>query len=82
MEIRTKFNVGDTIWYIEDVLNGKDYIDCFIVGKIMACYNDDDDNKLNITYARKNSFHFIFEQDCFATKEQAQKECDRRNGTI
>lgn len=24
----------------------------------------------------------VYEEDCFATEEQAQKECDRRNGKI
>ena len=72
MIIETLFNVGDIVWTKKEGC-----VDCFVVGKIMAGYNDDDNGEKNVLYARHHSFHFVFEQDCFATKEEA--EIGRRN---
>ena len=78
MEIRTKFKPKDKIWAIETI-NGRYFIaGIFIVTDIKQ------DKNLGIIYKayrlqRKWNFQFL-EQDCFATKEEAQKECERRNG--
>jgi hypothetical protein len=76
MEIRTKFNVGDKIWTILRAFDGKWYMYImFIVTQIII------DKYLGILYVRHNDCDlWCKEENCFATKEEAQKECDRRNG--
>ena len=76
MEIRTKFNVGDRV-YILEILCRKWVIipyslnyDCAIT-EIVIRYD-------GIYY--RTSLSIYSEKDCFLTKEEAQKECDKRNG--
>ena len=86
MEIKTKFNVGDKLyvvdcWVERDKFGGIVNDECFvktkplIVDKILidSCY---------IFYGERYTQigEFIEESHCFSTKEEAQKECDRRNG--
>lgn len=73
MEIRTKFEKGDKVWEIA-IWEGK----WCVIGQysIEGIYYD---SKEGIKYGLHLSTS-IKEEDCFATKEQAQKECDRRNG--
>lgn len=85
MEIRTKFKPKDKIWAIGYV-EGTEYkedkakqtkIWCVEDEPIQIAYivvNDD-----GITYYTMDT-EYHNEEDCFATKEEAQKECDRRNG--
>ena len=78
MEIRTKFKPKDKIWAIETI-NGR----YFITGKFIVTDIKQDKN-LGVIYKvdrlqRKWSFQFL-EKDCVLTKEEAQKECDKRNG--
>lgn len=75
---RTKFKPKDKIWAIENI-NGK----YFITGEFIVTDIKQDKN-LGVIYKvdrlqRKWSFQFL-EQDCFISKEEAQKECERRNG--
>jgi len=76
MEIRTKFNVGDTVYVVINEKN--DIMLPYIVIKkkidfILTAYNGEN---LGIRYTH----NLYWEGDCFATKEEAQKECERRNG--
>lgn len=80
MEIKTKFNVGDFVWVLyKDKDNWKiiglqiEYI--HIEKTIFYGIYDIDDIDSNIPCQWE-------EQDCFATIEEAQKECDRRNGDM
>ena len=71
-EIRTKFNVGDKIWFISCISNVYD-------GSIEAVVGQEDKEKgIRIMYLFED-YGWVKEQDCFATKEEAQKECDKRN---
>ena len=77
METRTKFKPKDKIWAIETI-NGR----YFIAGNFIVTDIKQDKN-LGVIYKvdrlqRKWSFQFL-EQDCFISKEKAQKECDKRN---
>ena len=72
MEIRTKFNIGDKIWFISCISNVYD-------GSIEAVVGQEDKEKgIRIMYLFED-YGWVKEQDCFATKEEAQKECERRN---
>lgn len=72
MEIRTKFEQGDKVWEIA-IWEGK----WCVIGQyiIEGIYYD---SKEGIKYGLHLSTS-IKEQDCFATKEEAQKESKRRN---
>lgn len=79
MEIKTKFDVGDKVigiayneieefWHIEY---------WFVIDSILCSYEN---GKLEIIYdGKKLILRGIDEQNCFATIEEAQAECDRRN---
>lgn len=76
MEIKTKFNIGDRIYLIEII--GRKWIvapysrnnDCTITGIVIRCEG--------VYY--NTSLSIYSEKDCFVTEEEAQKECDKRNG--
>ena len=82
MEIRTKFNVEDKVYRLKYTLmetKNRTYKWVYVLDTISCVY----------TRTRKFTkiiYWFVslgvetYEQDCFATKEEAQKECDRRNG--
>ena len=89
MEIKTKFNIGDKIWVI--ALSFNEQKDDFewkvepterIIKRIGVCF--DDDETVEITYHTQYSdgswcISYYNEKSVFATREQAQAECDRRN---
>lgn len=116
MEIKTKFNVGDKVWVINEINgyekcpkcrgNGKvlvgniDYYckECYGEGKVLAQTvkwraNENsntitqiriftDEGGTDVAYYDGNiivSDYLGAEKNCFATKEQAQAECDKRN---
>lgn len=77
MKIKTKFKIGKTIWCISNDEKWK-IIDYGVIFRICAdIYKKATYIDYEIDKPYSNSFS---EQDCFATKEQAQKECDKRNG--
>ena len=95
MEIRTKFNVGDKVYRLTGILfhriNPKrkiGYEELKIkeikieIIFIPAIQKD----VVTIKYKYDSfivdspCYAWIEEEDCFATKEEAQKECERRNG--
>ena len=83
MEIRTKFNIGDFLYVIDKynkwaiVEEGKVYE---ILPEIGKGYID-----INYKLECKGKVHkyYITEHEtiCFATKEEAQRECNNRNNT-
>lgn len=83
MEIRTKFNVNNTIWLVIPFDNlGLTIVEEVIITRIKIYITEDTveimyDTK---TILKNNFFNNVYEKFCFATKEEAQKECDRRNG--
>ena len=76
MEIKTKFNLGDIPFLIlNDMFDDKWYV---------APKDDDEDEIIEIIIDEfgihyRTPFRINPEQDCFATKKQAQAECDKRN---
>ena len=68
MEIKTKFNVGDKVFTII----GKNTI---AERKVKAIIFEDN----TISYSAGNLDISYAEGSCFATKEEAQAECDKRN---
>ena len=84
MEIRTKFKIKDKIWAIRKqnklwVLYKRQFI---IIGfSIIPNYwSPTKKQKEEVIFKNFRKNKDI--KDCFATKEEAQKECDRRNGKI
>ena len=81
MKIETKFNINDEIFSIsrslEDlkwrIAEGTFIIEeISVVKDLSVCYI--------ITPKQKNGWQYdVREQDCFATLEEAKKECDKRN---
>lgn len=85
MEIRTKFNVGDKVHHIVFNTKIKQYV-CdgvnYIRKIIIKTEGTSKGVEICITYSFVfgNINNYYDEQDCFATKEEAEKECERRNG--
>ena len=89
MKIETRFKPRDKIW-IADCVKGTEYkgdkvsstklwfeIEVTINCVKVVLWQDG----ILIRYAIEEDKNIEFgEQDCFATKEEAQKECDLRNG--
>lgn len=82
MEIKTKFNAGDTIYIIYS--NNEDMwcIKEVIILKIKIYINEK--NEIEIRYdtqaTRENTWiNGAYEELCFSSLEEAQKECERRN---
>ena len=75
MEI--KFNVGQKIFTIGKLM---------INGNILWLIGEEEVESIVIdkkgTYINVRNGYCVEEKFCFATKEQAQKECDKRNGNI
>lgn len=89
MEIRTKFKIGYKIYYIEYTSSKCD--DCNDLG----CDDcDREPSEIFKSYRPKEGIikviqeyaiittdnRYIHKQNCFATEEEAQVECRRRNG--
>ena len=83
MIIETKFNYHNVIWVVkkeekfdkEGHLHINWYVEKRLVDFIMVAYNGE---ALGVRYTHD----LYFEQDCFVTQNEAQKECDRRkNGS-
>lgn len=82
MEIRTKFNVGDKIFALKEFEGVDDKGNLIIRIDIQECIV----HFINIGISKrgrciKYTYDLFPEEDCFATKEEAQKECDKRNAT-
>ena len=76
MEIKTKFNINDEVWFI-DMEHDKWFIFTDHTHKIKAIeISVVEGNYYEVEYI---GFYYMREEDCFATKEQAQAECDKRN---
>ena len=88
MKIETKFNVKDKFWAISQRFNEeKDDFEWVInrtprIINRIDIYCDKDETE--ITYLAEyldgsRDICYYDESSCFATKEQAQTECDKRN---
>lgn len=73
MKIETKFGVGDVSWVVEEADdNGIYFVNSIEIFEILITKN-------NIYYRDSINEELFNEKDCFATKEEAQAEADRRN---
>lgn len=71
-EKRTKFNINDKVWFISCIGN-------IYNGNIEAIIKQENKEKeIKIMYLFTN-YGWVNEQDCFATKKQAQKEYNKKN---
>ena len=79
MEIRTKFDVGDKVWIIDCFENFEHNAEWFVhyEMEIDGIKIEIEDDEITIFYCFVDTGEP--EELCFATKEEAQKECDRRN---
>lgn len=86
MEIRTKFNVGDKVYVIYYNTNEKKYFIKKMKIYYITCYVEYNNTiKINCSIHDlqwANDTDCVAEENCFATKEQAEKECNTRNGNI
>ena len=81
MEIRTKFKPKDKIWLIDyDSENGSWFVrGSYKIWKIFVqVFNDTQDIQYGLL-RDDNYYWYMQEKNCFATKEEAQAECDKRN---
>lgn len=78
MEIKTKFNVGDKVYIIYLFCSKwKVALDKYEIIETNIKINN---SRLSVNYTMKPTLEICSEKYCFATKEEAQKECDKRNG--
>ena len=80
-KIETKFKENDLIWLIDyDSENGIWFVSgSFYIWKILIQVVS---GNIDIQYGLlkdNNYYWYMKEQNCFLTKEEAQKECERRN---
>ena len=73
MEIKTKFNVGDKVWYIQ-CRKVKCAIITYIITETLA-----ERSATIIGYELNTEIGNYGEEDLFATQAKAQAECDKRN---
>ena len=78
MEIRTKFDINDRVWGIDCIDDKWVADDEFLITQIII-NRDYKSKKEQIVYVEYQEF-WHSEENCFATEEEAIKECDRRNG--
>ena len=76
MEIRTKFKSKDEMWTISYQTDDRKTL--WKVNKYPTQVAYIVINDGIIYYTTDIEYHY--EENCFATKEEAQKECERRNG--
>ena len=76
MEIRTKFKPKDKIWTIDYVIEDGKKVWFVEPEQTQIAYIVINDG---ITYYTMDC-EYHNERNCFTTKEEAQKECDLRNG--
>lgn len=72
MKFETKFNKGDVVWVVERQIS-KYFVDCFVIGKILISFNEENEDDIRISYARTDSFNLYYENECFKTKEEAEE---------
>lgn len=85
MEIRTKFNIGDKVYPIHIPLGKKifmvmDKTEIKAITVVIVKNSIEIDYDFQWVRGLKYFNNHCFEQDCFATRAEAQEECDRRNG--
>ena len=92
MEIKTKFNIGDKVIFIDKFIdNNKNkwkVIDCFGKWEING-FRVFADGVYCVLFEEKYRNKLYFEtdynhkeEDCFLTKEEAKEECDKRNSEM
>ena len=78
MEIKTKFSIGDRLFYIYKINKGKWIVSSYIFKVCRIIITDDGYYYLDFLNITVDSLE-AEEQDLFVSKEEAQTECDKRN---
>lgn len=83
MKIITKFNIGDKVYVIYYNANKKKYFIKEMKVYYITCYVEHD-NIIKVNYSIhdlqwENDTDCVAEEYCFATIEQAKKECNKKN---
>ena len=78
MNIKTKYNVGDTVWIIRFNYDRNEYVpDARKIVQIAIYIRE---NSLNIIYSLDTLYLQSFSEDqLYATKEECQEVCDKIN---
>lgn len=85
IKTETKYDIGNIVYRVTlDSLNDKLFWfvkEVKIERIILTAYLSQEkaENPINISYAYESEWYCFTEKELFATKEEAQKECDRRN---
>ena len=80
MEIRTKFNVNQFVWVIDENNDKWKVIDKFkVIGVRIEKDRIVDFTDYELDYGDGKHCLYLSENICFRTKEEAQAECDKRN---
>lgn len=88
MEIKTRFSINDKVWTVGQRFNEEKDDFEFVpnptprIVKHIKFWHDE--KCTDITYLTEyldgsRDISYYCEQNCFATEEEAQKECDKRN---
>lgn len=69
MEIKTKYNIGDTVYYLSD-----NTVKCSTI-EFITIYINNYKNSVTITYTVRdyNSYNYITKEELFPTKEELLK---------
>ena len=78
MNIKTKYNVGDTVWIIRFNYDRNEYVpDARKIVQIAIYIRE---KSLNIIYSLDTLYLQSFSEDqLYATKEECQEVCDKKN---
>jgi len=78
MNIKTKYNVGDTVWIIRFNYDRNEYVPD--ARKIIEIAIYVMEKSLNIIYSLDTPYLQSFSEDqLYATKEECQEVCDKKN---
>ena len=75
---KTKLNIGDKIWTFVIEHRKFKVVESFVKRKEVDI-TQNNDKWVVCTFEYNGELRCNFEKDCFATRAEAQKECDRRN---
>ena len=78
MIIETKFDSTDKVWVIDVITVPTWECNESSVSIVDAEIYADEDGS-SVFYHRNGSCELIDEEECFATQQEAQDECDKRN---
>ena len=79
MEIETKYSIGDTVWIIKFDFNKSEYVPEAMEVDEIAIHIRKNSNTNIIYFFPLLPFNGFYEDELYATKEECQKSCDKKN---